>query len=944
MHSRSIRRFVHLAAATCLLGLPSGVLGDAIVRAVDRSSAPVPDAGLASWTAHLIVEGLPTDSTARPGHAFAPPDLSIDLGLGRTFPAVIDRVVRSDHVGADGSGTAWSGRVLDGSESTFVLARVGDAIAGALWHSELGVFSILPTAERDVLGQRLTLIVQSDPQVHTPCGADVLMAPGVMAPGVQDPDVIALDVGEEEGAAHGAPIAGRADEQASHRQPDRQAFGMGASNTSHFAHDAAAVGTTPCDCGDDGSRVDIMVVYTSQARDQAGGTEAIEAVALASVESTNLAMVNSGVNDVELHLVATELTSYNETLSGVSAAEVMALHRLGDGFMDDVHPLRAEHRADIVALLRGSTGTVNWGIAFINVGAAEYGFSITRWDVSVGELVFAHEVGHNFGLMHDRGNAGATFCHHAYGMPFVAGGSTYGTVMSYPGITVPHFSNPDVTYLGTSTGIALGTGLPCHNALALQRSSRALANNVQSVEAFADCNGNGQSDCDDLECGFSQDSNGNGVPDECETRRYVNPAAPPGGDGLSWATAFHQLSDAIGEPTFRCGDVIEIWVAAGTHVPTRDDFDAGRQDTFWLGPHMHLLGGFAGDETSAHQRDPVKNVTTLSGDRLGDDLPNFALRSDNCYRVVGVSAGTTGTALIDGFTIRGGNANQGINGGSTAGAGILGWSGAGDLRNCVITDNSAAHGGGLLLGRAQIEIVNCLIAGNRAVGAGALGAGLLVQNELQATVVNSTIVGNTGSPPIAVGGGVLVRGGSSVELVNTIVWNNLASAGPQLGVVYDYPAAQGEAPSMLTVQQSAVSGGQPGVPVQAGGILNWLDGNLTSDPMFVSAASGDWRLMDGSPCIDAGDDIAVPADVTHDLDGNSRVVDGDGDGAAIVDLGAYEARAACASADFDCDGDVDGSDLGVLLASWGPCSGCAADLDGDGVVSGSDLGLLLAAW
>lgn len=924
MNPKQAGRLASIVATTLVLGLPPDASGDAIVSAIHPTPAPARDVGLASWTAHLRLDEMPTEPRTHRRAAFDTADLSLDFGIGRRLPAVIDRVVRHDDTRTGRAGVVWSGRVLDGSQSTFVLARVGDAVAGAVWHSELGAFSVLPTGDRDAQDRRLARIVQSDPMVPTACGADLLMAPE-------------------------APRQPEA-EDAPERAPSRASAATGASDprdaaVERPAVEMSAIDVSPCDCGDDGSQVDILIVYTAQARDQAGGTEAIEAVALASVESMNLAMANSAVNEVELHLVATELTSYNETLSGVSAAEVTAMHREGDGIIDDVHPLRAKHRADVVAMLRGWASTVNWGIAFINVGAAEYGFSITRWDVSVGELVFAHEVGHNFGLTHDRANAGATYCHHAFGMPFSAGAQTYGTVMSYPGITVPHFSNPDVTYLGAPTGVALGAGLPCHNAFAIQRSARALANNVQSVSSFADCNGNGQSDCDDVASGVSADLNDNGVPDECEARRYVNPAAPEGGDGLSWATAFHRLSDAIGEPTFRCGEVVEIWVAKGTHVPTRDGLDVGRQDTFWLAPHMHLLGGFAGDETDASDRDPVKNLTILSGDRLGNDGPNFALRSDNCYRVVGVGAGTTGTALIDGFTIRGGNANVGLNGGSTIGGGILGWAGAGDIRNCVITDNSAAQGGGALIGRADVEIVNCLFTGNRTAGSGGLGAGLLIQNGMHATVVNCTITANTGFPPGSIGAGMLVRGGSTVELVNSVLWSNQATSGAQLAVTFDYPASQGEAGSGLTVWQSAVSGGQPGVQVQPGGILNWLGGNLTSDPMFVAPASGNWRLLDGSPCVDVGDNTEVPADVIHDLDRNPRFVDGNDDGVSVVDLGAYETQpAGCLPADFDCDGDIDGDDLGVLLASWGPCAGCEADLDGDGAVSGADLGILLGAW
>ena len=64
--------------------------------------------------------------------------------------------------------------------------------------------------------------------------------------------------------------------------------------------------------------------------------------------------------------------------------------------------------------------------------------------------------------------------------------------------------------------------------------------------------------------------------------------------------------------------------------------------------------------------------------------------------------------------------------------------------------------------------------------------------------------------------------------------------------------------------------------------------------MFANGWGGNLRLLPGSPCIDAGDNSAVPAGEPKDLDGNPRVVDGDGDVkpwtgvAETVDMGAYE--------------------------------------------------------
>ncbi len=66
-----------------------------------------------------------------------------------------------------------------------------------------------------------------------------------------------------------------------------------------------------------------------------------------------------------------------------------------------------------------------------------------------------------------------------------------------------------------------------------------------------------------------------------------------------------------------------------------------------------------------------------------------------------------------------------------------------------------------------------------------------------------------------------------------------------------------------------------------------LNGNVSVDPLFVDPENGDYRLQADSPVIDAGDNEASDLPDT-DFDGNDRVVDGDGDGEAVVDMGAFE--------------------------------------------------------
>jgi hypothetical protein len=115
---------------------------------------------------------------------------------------------------------------------------------------------------------------------------------------------------------------------------------------------------------------------------------------------------------------------------------------------------------------------------------------------------------------------------------------------------------------------------------------------------------------------------------------------------------------------------------------------------------------------------------------------------------------------------------------------------------------------------------------------------------------------------------------SSPLVTNCILWGNKAPNGSQI---------KNDWTSSATVSYSDVKGGWPGT------------GNINADPLFVDADNDDLHLLPASPCIDAGDNTAVPAGVTTDLDGNPRFVDqpevpDTGNGAApIVDMGALEA-------------------------------------------------------
>jgi hypothetical protein len=200
-----------------------------------------------------------------------------------------------------------------------------------------------------------------------------------------------------------------------------------------------------------------MALYTTGAV-QAYDTEAqIRRTIVKAVNDTNQAFVNSRI-PVTLRLVYMGKEKYAET--GNVETDWKRLVTPNDGWLDDVQALRNRYGADLVSLVVGdANGLLNGvGSQLLTPGPtgnanAAYSVVDAAWAGSP-DYVLAHELGHNLGAAHEVGNdSGPIFSPDAHGYRFTARGTTYHDIMSYgPGITIPYFSNPAVTYLGVPTG------------------------------------------------------------------------------------------------------------------------------------------------------------------------------------------------------------------------------------------------------------------------------------------------------------------------------------------------------------------------------------------------------------------------------------------------------------------------------------------------------------
>jgi hypothetical protein len=406
------------------------------------------------------------------------------------------------------------------------------------------------------------------------------------------------------------------------------------------------------------------------------------------------------------------------------------------------------------------------------------------------------------------------------------------------------------------------------------------------------------------------------------TVRYVKPIASGDETGSSWENASDSLQVMMDDAS--AGDT--IWVAAGTYYPTSspDDISTDPRDkAFHLSKNIKIYGGFAGTETMLSERDWKINETILSGDFDADDAVSgigaslsINNNAENAYHVFMVKSVTSGT--LDGFTVSGGNANglsviqfNGYQFFRTVAGGIYTRYSSFILGNLNVKGNSANTAGGIFIDHTNnntvtnstvsknvnggirtssiITIANSIISGNKGPGiylySGLNNVNSYIRNsiisynsdagvyddQLNNNYINCTFYGNSAD----YGGGLgLFRNNSVATIKNCIFWDNEAT-GTYSGASTTNEIYYDETGKVPTVQYCLT---QPGSPFISG------TGNINSqDPLLINPEGGDFRLLSGSPALDAGDNNAWSATgLSTDIAGNTRPQN------TRVDMGAYE--------------------------------------------------------
>jgi hypothetical protein len=340
---------------------------------------------------------------------------------------------------------------------------------------------------------------------------------------------------------------------------------------------------------------------------------------------------------------------------------------------------------------------------------------------------------------------------------------------------------------------------------------------------------------------------------------YVDVDANGTNHGSSWEDAYLDLQDAL----FRAQPGDQIWVAKGTYYPgsSRDAF-------FVLKKGVAIYGGFVGTEIFLEERVPSQHKTLLSGDVgiPGDNL-------DNCYHVFYHAFGSDldSTAILDGFTITGGNANGESQ--HSRGGGMYNNSSTAQVINCIFEGNSAIYGGGIY-NASNPRFVNVIISNNMAENSGggmdnsgsspllincafiknkAINFGGGMSNDLASPKLINCLFYNN-SAIVGVGGGLSNYTYSNAILINCTVFEN--SAGDLGGGMWNGGASP--------VATNCIFWGNTSNQIYGGGfpqpIITYSDvqggyegiGNINSDPLFIDPINGDLHLREDSPVIDAG--------------------------------------------------------------------------------------------
>ncbi len=355
-------------------------------------------------------------------------------------------------------------------------------------------------------------------------------------------------------------------------------------------------------------------------------------------------------------------------------------------------------------------------------------------------------------------------------------------------------------------------------------------------------------------------------------RYYVKTTGKDTNSGVSWDAALKTIVKA----TEKAQEGDEVWVAKGTYAESKTV--SNRED-------VALYGGFAGTESQLSERNISAHPTIIDGEDARQCVHNSGVL-DGFHITRGIYG--LGGGIYNNYG-RVTNCTVYNNSATSYGGGI--YNSSGTVTNCIVYNNSATSYGGGIYNDSSGTVTNCTVYNTSATSygggiynydSGALtnctvyenkanyGGG--IHNDEKGTVTNCTVYSNNAKYG---GGGIYNKG----TVTNCTVYNN--SATDIVGGIYNkgtvtncisWKNSLGDIWNRVSVKYSCFE--------EADG----NDGNIRGNPLFVNTSGDlstwDFRLQNGSPCVDTGSTKDAPE---TDIMGNPRPgADGK------VCMGAYE--------------------------------------------------------
>lgn len=272
------------------------------------------------------------------------------------------------------------------------------------------------------------------------------------------------------------------------------------------------------------------------------------------------------------------------------------------------------------------------------------------------------------------------------------------------------------------------------------------------------------------------------------------------------------------------------------------------------------LSGVTFSENKA-TRGGAMHVTVLSG--VWEDVGFTGNIASN-----GGALCVTGKYIVNNRDVVFNRNSAGINGGAIY-ANVIN----GPLKNLYFIENQAKYGGAIKIMDSDAVLYNLCFDGNQADREG--GAIYSVRSEITADHLTLANNDNTSGSSILYFSGKAVTLPSRIDLKNIIYWGNSDKKIKVNSV-------------SMTINNCDIEGGLTAIDHKYSNVL-WQHGNFSLDPKFERKGDHPLQLSSSSPCIDAAM-APIPAQKQYpfDLLGNERCIDGDGDGIAKEDMGAYE--------------------------------------------------------